>query len=956
MLAPRPLPFANERRFRLAAYLALAAQPVPRDTLAALFWPERPQTAANSNLRKLLMELRALDLPGLQADARTMAWPVASDAADLLHAAGSGNQGVDELIAGLAYAPPLQGLGSGDSPAFECWLADTRQALHRAWRAALLRRSQARLQQDAAAAAAGAERLLAQDPLDEDAARLLEAAWRALGRSADAERWRDTFALRLQQELGLRAAAGHPGSDGAVAPPADAPGLLGRAHDLLALRALLDDRRTRLVTVTGPGGVGKSALALALLREGGVDADGMLWVALEDLSDLAQVPLRIARELGVPASAAGDGWAEVRTALGRRQMLLVLDNAEHLPQLPAALQRLLGDVPTLRCVVTSRQRLGLAQELLLPLEPLDAQAASQLFLRGAQAAPWRRPIDAHDPLLPTLVDLLGRLPLALALAAAWTRHLQLPALVQQARQALDGLSLQDSPDEHPAHASLRATFNRSWQFLDAGGQAVLAALSVAVGDLAMDSACQVARADAAAIAALADASLLTISAQGRVGMHPLLRQFASGHLGDGPAREGARRRHAQALAARLAPWNDFDVTNGDAALQAIGPELSNALLAWDCAIELRQPGWLDAMTEALGHHYQSRGGVAQALPRFERALALLSEPGVAAPRALCRVALELASLRFWLADYAGVEQAARVALRAARAARLGRPKRQALNSLAMALMRLGRVDEGMVWLGQALASARQDGATHEAAVYAGNLCGLVRERGELDRAEALAQEALAGHRASGHAVATVSVLNELGLIAHQRERFDAAFDFQAQALVLADSHTMALRRPVMLTHQASARLDQGRLDEALTLALASLAQVQAVGARSHEPAMRRVLAEVLLALGRVEEALQQLRQAVQLQDPTLPSAGARGVLCSLAGLALARGQPQVAAYLHARAAQQRAPGSLMLPRYQRQRLRAEQALGEGQRVAVVQRAREDDAQALRACITDLLAP
>ena len=362
---------------------------------------------------------------------RPCALIVSSDAADLLHVAGSGNPGVDELIAGLAYAPPLQGLGSGDSPAFECWLADTRQALHRAWRAALLRRSQARLHQDAAAAAAGAERLLAQDPLDEDAARLLEAAWRALGRSADAERWRDTFALRLQQELGLRAAAGHLGSDGAVAPPADAPGLLGRAHDLLALRALLDDRRTRLVTVTGPGGVGKSALALALLREGGVDADSMLWVALEDLSDLAQVPLRIARELGVPASAAGDGWAEVRTALGCRQMLLVLDNAEHLPQLPAALQRLLGDVPTLRCVVTSRQRLGLAQELLLPLEPLDAQAASQLFLRGAQAAPWRRPIDAHDPLLPTLLDLLGRLPLALALAAAWTRHLQLPALVQQ---------------------------------------------------------------------------------------------------------------------------------------------------------------------------------------------------------------------------------------------------------------------------------------------------------------------------------------------------------------------------------------------------------------------------------------------------------------------------------------------------------------------------------------------
>ncbi len=890
LVAPRAQPFADERRFRLALYLALAPGPVPRDNLAALFWPDRTQAAARSNLRKLLMELRALALPGLVDEADALHWPVALDGE------------LDE------WAPPLQGLSGGDSPAFETWLAERRQALQEAWCSRALTQARAQLATDAHAALALGRQVLQADALHEGAGRLVEAALLALGRGHEAALWRQQFAQRLRVELGVPWPA-------AEAAPASDDGLLGRRDDLQTLRGLLEDRRCRLLTLTGPGGVGKSALALALLKQASVVADGLWWVALEDLDDSAQVLPRIARELGVAVGPASDGWAEVVAHLQGRHVLLLLDNAEHLAGLPALLRRLLGAVPTLRCLATSRMRLGLAEEWLLPVEPLSAAAARQLFLRAASAAPWRQPIAADDALLPPLVEALGRLPLALSLAATWTRHLALPALLQEAQRSLDLLAAAQSPDEHPAHASLRATFERSWQFLAPELRPVLAALSVGVGTLPLHVAQALGPASAAQLAALADASLLMLDGEGRVGMHPLLRQFAAEKLGAG--RDAARRRHLQALAALMAPWKDFDETDGGAALGAITPELGNVLLAWDAALEFSDAGALADMAEALGHVHHTQGGIAGVLPRFEQAEALLA--GCREPAALCRVALEHAALRYWLADYAGVERSARGALRAAREARLPRAKRQALNVLALVALRRGCNEDAVAWMSQALALARADGAAREATVYAGNLSAPLRELGRLDEAEVLALEAWRGYRETAHAVGEVAVLNELGLIAHQRGALDAAFDWYAQALQVTDRHTHPAGRPALLTHQASVRLDQGRCAEALALADASGSEIERLGVRSHALTQLRLRAEALLACGRVAEAAEPLRAAWALLQRVDDSSRTRGFLCSCAAYALALGRAAEALALCEAAGQRSAAAQPMLARYRRLR-------------------------------------
>ena len=906
LLQPQARAFAPERRYRLAAVLAARPDGLSRDEAAALFWPDRNQERARSNLRKLIQELRQLELPDITLDGARLVWPVASDALALI-AGGD--------VAAQEWAVPLQGLDGGDSAAFDSWLAEWRLQVQRAWRDRLLAAGQTA----PIAAWTAARALLDHDPSDEAALAQACRALQALGRADEADAL--VQATRRRAAVALDAA---PPAIEVCAESTDA--LIGRQAEMQQALALLHERDCRLLTITGPGGIGKSSVALELLQRGLADADECVWVALEDLEREDQVMLRLARELGVPVAANGDAAEAVGARLADRPTLLLFDNAEHLPGLPPLLQRLLQRHARLRCVVTSRTRLSIEAEWLLPLGPLAPAAARRLFLARAKEAPPRHPLRDDDPALDALVERLGRLPLALRLAATWTRHLPLSALLREADHASAWLEVGDSVDEHPAHRSLRATFERSWQLLEPTLRPRLAALSVCVGSVRLDTACRVADAGAAQIAALADASLVDIGADGRVGMHPLLRQFARAHLlADDHASQPPLERHAQAMAVLMAPFSEFDDIDHALALKEIGPEIANVELAWRTALQCRRADWLHDLAGALAGHYSARGGITQVLPLFEQAQALLASLSARQPRALAKVAMEHATLTFWLGDYDAVERSMRLALRAARSAQWPRAQRQALNGLALAAMRRGRIAEGAAWLGQALAQAERDGEEREAAIYAGNLCGPLRELGELGRARELALRSLALHRRHGHTVAEVSVLNELALIAQQRDQLDEAFDWCAQTLSRIEGQSMALRRPVMLTLQAGVRLDQGRLDEALALALASQAEVERVGARSHAPMLHRTLAEIALARGCTDDAAPHLRAALAVVPAHQGSTASRGLLCSCAWLALERGEAPLALLLLARAERDRPVAAAPLARYARLRERVESA-------------------------------
>ena len=893
------LRFLPERRFRLLAHVALRSEGVSRDQLAHLFWPERSQEAARSNLRKLLLEARTLDVPHLHSDRDAVRWTVRTDVADFRAALERGD--MDAALA-LYRGPLLDGLDGGDSEAFSAWLAMERARLHSAWHDAVVA---ALPERDPAAVLDLTGRLLADDPFDEDALVAALDAHHARGDGASAAHLFRGYAERLIDDLGVepsmrvraaaaraespalppgqaprRWAADRPGAIAAPALPLPGTGFVGRARELAEISTLLRQADCRLLTVTGPGGMGKSRLVKhAVLQLDANYSDGVIWIALDDLTEVAQVAPRIASEIRLDLAAGKDPLDRVCAHLAARHVLLVLDNSEHLGRLSAVVERLLAAAPRLQILSTSRTRIGTPHEWLVPLQGLDlppedgtasdivAADAVQLFAAQAQAIDPRFKVGANASLVARLVRALGGMPLALLLAASWVRLLPMTELLNDVTHSLDVLESAEEGEERPEHRSVRATFEQSWRLLAPSEQRAMATLSVMTGSFARGAAKDIAQAPLPLLAALVDKSVLQVDGEGRFSLHPLIQQFAAEKLALDPARpDAARDRHAEHFAQFMSQYKNFEIVNQSGAVRAIAAELPNVLAAWHGSLTGARFDVVLRCMVGLSNYFQARGPITTGIELFSSALKTLDRQSGPLPAALSDVTwglpLELAALYYWAADYRGVESSGRRALEAARAAGHAFGARTSQNTVALAAMKLGQPDEAARLLQEALDSAIADKVGWEIASYAGNLVNIKRELGDDEAALQLAQEALKGHRANGHRIGEISMTNEIGLIMHALGRLAESIDWFEQGLSLATGADMELRRCQLQTHQASAYLDVGQVERARIICRESLHAVLKGGLAGHETACRRTMVEIELAAGDLAAAHAQLRAAI----------------------------------------------------------------------------------------------
>ena len=482
---PVSLRFLPERRFRLLAYLALNQAWVARDQLAHLFWPDRTQEAARNNLRKLLFEVRALGVPALDDSRHSIRWQVDHDATEFASAhARNDHQSVLNLYGGT----PLYGLDGGDSPAFATWLRSERLRLRTMWRESVLATVRDVAPQTAVDLS---QRLLDDDPYDEDAVRLQMQAFAALGRTADVARTYRVFSERVADELGVDVAietrnlvrelqldtpSAQTGVPSATSTEGS-DGFIGRGAELAELQVLLADPQCRLITVTGPGGMGKSRLVKELIHRWPERADEKVcWIALDDLTDIVQVAPRVAHELKIELTARQDPIDVVATHLVPLTAILVFDNAEHLASLSDLIERWLKAAPRLKILATSRARIGVKSEWLVTLRGLVVPSvdtgddvlqsdAARLFVAQAQLAQPRFDPTSNARSVAGLVRALGGMPLAILLAASWIRLLPVSDMVSDLEHLLDVLEQAEEGDERPEHRSVRATFEQSWRLL-----------------------------------------------------------------------------------------------------------------------------------------------------------------------------------------------------------------------------------------------------------------------------------------------------------------------------------------------------------------------------------------------------------------------------------------------------------------------------------------------------------
>lgn len=678
-------PVAVELRKTLAllAYLVVERRTHSRDTLAALFWPELDQQRARTALRHTLVALnQAIGKGWLAADRDHLAlrrdpelYVDIERFQDLLARVSAHNhlpsRLCEDCLAALTEATGLYkgdfmaGFSLQDTAEFDTWQAFQADALQRDLAAGLEQLALALAARRALVPAlAQARRWLALDPLCEAAHRTLMQlyAWsgdrsaalrqydecvRILAEELQIEPAPETTALRdqLAQPGGASGAgAGIPVLSSAGMPPLmradnlppDPTPFVGRAGELDQIAQRLADPACRLLTVLGPGGMGKTRLAIQAAR-GLVERfrDGDCFVDLTAVSAADSLPAAILRALDAHPPVTLSPEQALLEALRGKQMLLLLDNCEHLLAEVDLFAEMLRTTPGLTLLATSRVRLNLREEWLLPLAGLEvpedardlaASSATALFL----ACLRRLHVDApSEPgaaaVIVRICRLLDGMPLGIELAAAWARTLPMEDIAAELERNLGSLTtnLRDVPARH---RSLFAAFEHSWHLLTPHEQSVLGQLAVFSGGFTAEAARAVSGATSMDLRNLVDASWLGLGPAGRFTMHEAIRQYCSeklsgpGFAGDEGA-EDARRRHAAYYTDQFRAL-DPDVPRAGKTFMAMTADVGNASAAWGWAIGAGEPEAARWMGEVLSDA-EELGWLPDALPNLDSSLAQL---------------------------------------------------------------------------------------------------------------------------------------------------------------------------------------------------------------------------------------------------------------------------------------------------------------------------------------------
>jgi len=395
--------------------------------------------------------------------------------------------------------------------------------------------------------------------------------------------------------------------------PSQTTPFIGREREVSELRQMLwQQPPVRLVTLVGPGGIGKTRLATEVAAASAFRfRDDLLFVPLASLTATEQIVPAIVQTLRVQFREAGDEREQLLRYLGTRHQLLVLDNFEHLLDAASLVEELLARAPDVTILVTSREPLNLSSEtvyrlsgLPYPEEPLDEKvqpsdygAVALLLQQIARHRPGFNPEPAELQQIMRICRLVQGMPLALVLAANWIELLSLEEIADEIAGCLDLLEgeLRDLPARQ---RSIRAVFTSSWRMLDEETQGAMARLSVFRGHFSRQAAQAVGRCSPRVLLALVNKSWLQ---RGDTGfqIHELVRQFAAEQLRELPGgAEEARDAHAAYYAAFLQQQNDLMTgPRQKEAIQAVGDAFEQAAAAWRWLV--RRPGGLSVIVGQL---------------------------------------------------------------------------------------------------------------------------------------------------------------------------------------------------------------------------------------------------------------------------------------------------------------------------------------------------------------------
>ncbi|MBI5651632.1 MAG: tetratricopeptide repeat protein, partial [Chloroflexi bacterium] len=598
--------------------------------------------------------------------------------------------------------------------------------------------------------------------------------------------------------------------------------------------------------------------ALAL----GAFLNGVYFVPLAEIDSTDLLVAAIANACEFAFSGKADLKTQLANFLCEKEILLLLDNFDHLLDAATWLSELQKRAPSVKFLITSRERLNVQAEWLIALDGLDAPTAAQLFIERARQVRGDFALSEEERAhIARVCELVEGLPLGIELAAAWASTHSFAEIARELERGFDFLATtrRDAPERQ---RSLRAVFEHAWHLLEPDARTVFARLSVFRGGFARAASERIARASLATLTALVDKSLVRRDSAGRFSLHPILAQYAEEKL------DAARASIGEVHRDYFADWmmqcaTRLHSVDECATIAEMNAEIENVRAAWWHAVNAAQPDLLLKFVPGLYRLYDLQSRYREGEELFGKAVDALGgvssdARGIVAAKILARQAA------LWI----DVGQATRAAETLARCLELFRQLNETaeilfcLKNLGNAARVTGKYAEGKIFYSELLEVGRAHNARAEVAVALNNLGILANSAANFPEAKRLHRECLELRRAMGERAAMASTLLNLGVVHTDLGEYDDAEPLIRQAMEICNEFGDRRRLAATNTNLGSILSHRGRDVEAKELYAHALALHRETGYRLGIAVALNNVGTAAFRLGDDREADAYLRSAL----------------------------------------------------------------------------------------------